>query len=61
MFENYDEILTVDETCELLKMGRGAVYQFLKEGQLKGVRNGRVWRIPRAAVIEFVRSAAHLL
>ena len=45
MFENSDDFLTVDETCELLKMGHNAVYRLLNSGTLKALRNGRVWRV----------------
>ena len=46
MFENFDDILTVEEACEALKIGYNAMYELLNTGKLKGYRNGRVWRIP---------------
>ena len=60
MLENYDDLLTLEETCEVLKMGRSAVYALLQNGSLKGFRNGRVWRIPKVAVQQFVLSKAGL-
>ena len=47
MFEQYPDILTVEEVCEALRMGYNAVYDLLNEGKLKAYKNGRVWRIPR--------------
>lgn len=44
MFENFDDILTVEEACEALKIGYNAMYELLNTGKLKGYRNGRVWR-----------------
>ena len=44
------EILTVEEACEALKIGRNAIYRLLISGKLKGYRNGCHWRIPRAAL-----------
>lgn len=55
MFENSDDFLTVDETCELLKMGHNAVYRLLNSGRLKALRNGRVWRVPKQAIIEYTK------
>ncbi len=46
MFESYDDILTVEEACEALKIGYNAMYELLNTGKLRGYRNGRVWRIP---------------
>lgn len=53
MLENADDFLTVDELCELLKIGHNAAYALLKSGQIKAFRNGRVWRIPKQAVIDY--------
>ena len=54
MLDNYNDILTVEETCEALRMGYNAVYSLLKKGRLKGYRNGRTWRIPKLAVVEYI-------
>lgn len=45
MFENYDDVLTVEEACEALKIGYNAMYALLNIGKLRGYRNGRVWRM----------------
>lgn len=60
MLESYDDLLTADETSEVLKIGKNALYELLGTGKLKGYRNGRVWRIPKQAVIEFIRVQANL-
>ena len=60
MFENYDDILTVEEACEALKIGYNAMYELLKAGEFKGYRNGRVWRIPRAALVEYIQHSSKL-
>ena len=59
MFENFDDILTVEEACEALKIGYNAMYELLNTGKLKGYRNGRVWRIPRAALVEYIRNCTN--
>ena len=56
MFENYDDILTVEEACEALKIGYNAIYGLLSTGKLRGYKNGRVWRIPKAALVEYIRN-----
>lgn len=61
MFENYDDLLTVEEVCEMLKMGRDAVYRLLNSCALKGFRNGRVWRIPKEAIIEYVIKNSNMM
>ena len=54
MFAQYPDILTVEEVCEALRMGYNAVYELLNSGKLKAYKNGRVWRIPRESLKEYI-------
>ena len=54
MFEGYADILTVEEAAEALRVGYNALYELLNSGKLKGFRNGRVWRIPKQAIQEYI-------
>ncbi|MBS4881267.1 MAG: helix-turn-helix domain-containing protein, partial [Firmicutes bacterium] len=38
-----------------------AAYRMLNTGELKAIRNGRVWRIPKQAIIEFTKEKANLI
>ena len=60
MFDSYDDVLTVEEACEALKIGYNAMYELLNAGKLRGYRNGRVWRIPKAALAEYIQSSSKL-
>ena len=60
MLEEYADILTAEEACEALRIGYNAMYDLLNSGKLKGYRNGRVWRIPKAAVQEYILTQANL-
>lgn len=54
MFEHYDDILSVDELCETLKIGKNAAYDLLNSEKIKGFRIKRIWKISRLALEEFV-------
>ena len=54
MFDDYPDILTVEEACEVLRIGYNAIYGYLNSGRLNGYRNGRVWRIPKQSVKDFI-------
>ena len=60
MLKEYDDILTTEETCEVLKIGYNSLYSLLNNGQLKGYKCGRVWRIPKIAVEAFILDSANL-
>lgn len=54
MMHDLPEILTTEETAEVLRVGYNALYELLQSGKLKAYRNGRVWRIPKQAIIEYI-------
>lgn len=61
MFQDYPDILTVEEACEALKIGYNAMYELLGSNKVKGYRNGRHWRIPKSALIEYVIAESKIL
>ena len=60
MFEQYPDILTVEDACEALRMGYNAVYALLNEGKLTAYKNGRVWRIPKESLVRYVLEKSKL-
>ena len=54
MLNEYPEILTTEEACEVLRVGYNTLYDLLLSGKLKAYRNGRLWRIPKKSIIEYV-------
>lgn len=54
LFEQFEDVLTTDEVCDALRIGKNALYELLQSGQLKGFRNGRVWRVPKESLITYV-------
>lgn len=54
MFEEYPDILTVEDACEALRMGYNAMYDLLNSGKIKAFKNGRVWRIPKESLKQYI-------
>ena len=54
MFEKYPDIITIQELCEMLHIGRDKAYVLLRTGLIKSVRIGRKFIIPKKSVIEFL-------
>ena len=46
MFESYDDILTVPEIAEILKIGRTQVYKMLKSGRYRVSSLEKIGRYP---------------
>ena len=55
MFNEYSDVITVDELCEMLRVGRNKAYDLLRSGKIKAFRCGRTWVISKDAVVEFVK------
>lgn len=55
MFEQYDDILTIYELSEILKIGTTQAYKIVRSGQLKAYKEGKDWKIPKAALIAYIR------
>lgn len=60
MFNQYEDIMTVSDVAEALFIGKNRTYELLNEGALKGFRIGRVWKIPKAAVQEYILDQSRL-
>ncbi|MEK3720051.1 helix-turn-helix domain-containing protein [Paenibacillus sp. FSL H8-0034] len=54
MFYDYDDIVTVETLMEMLCIGRNSAYYLLKSNQIKSVKIGRTYRIPKQSVQEYV-------
>ena len=47
--------LRVEDLMPILGIGRNTAYQLIRSGQIRSVRIGRQIRIPREALLEFLR------
>jgi len=49
------EYKSINQVIEELGVHRNTVENWLRSGRLKGVRAGKLWRIPSEALDEFLR------
>lgn len=61
MFEQYDDILTIEEVAELLRIGMTQAYRIVRSGNLKGYKEGKDWKIPKKALINYSLNDPKLL
>ena len=55
--ENVEQpLMTLEELCDALMIGKNAAYRLLKEGKIKAFRIGRIWKIPRSSLMEYLIS-----
>lgn len=51
-----EKFYTIAEVAEMLKVSEGGVRKWLKTGKLKGVKLGRIWRIRKSDLEEFLEA-----
>ena len=54
MFEQYDDILTVSELAEALKVGSTKAYRLVRSQKIKAFKEGKDWKIPKTSVIQYI-------
>ena len=54
MFEQYDDILTVSELAEALKVGSTQAYRLVRSQKIKAFKEGKDWKIPKTSVIQYI-------
>ena len=54
MLESYPELLSIEQLCKILNIGRVKAYELLKKGEIKNKRIGKKYIIPKKSVISFL-------
>lgn len=54
MFESDPDVVTVNELCEMLDISKKLAYRILNSQDIRSVKVGRIYRIPKAAVIDYL-------
>lgn len=54
MLENYGELITLDQLQEILSIGRNTAYELLRAKKIKALKIGKLWRIPKKSVENYI-------
>ena len=57
LFEDYPDVITVEDLQNMLHIGRNTAYGILKDGAIKTIKIGKKYIIPKQSVIEFINVA----
>lgn len=60
MYEHNDTLITPEDAADILHCGMNAMYKLLNSGKINAFRVGRIWKIPRRAVQEYILEAANM-
>lgn len=54
IFSEYPDVITVYQLMEMLHIGKNAAYSLLKSGEIKTIRIGRRYIIPKTSIISYI-------
>ncbi|MGG4143877.1 helix-turn-helix domain-containing protein [Paenibacillus algorifonticola] len=54
MYDDYNEIITVDQLAELLQIGMNTAYKLINSGEIESFRINNAHRIQRSAVTDYI-------
>lgn len=54
MLEQYNEIISFEELCEILAIGKNVAYQLLTGKKIKAFKIGKKWKIPKTSIKDFI-------
>ena len=57
-YNNFDTmplVLSVEDIADTLAIGRNKAYNLVKSGEIKALKLGQHYRIPREAFVEFIK------
>ena len=60
MFEDYPDLVSIDEICNMLSIGKNAAYELLQKKKIKAFHIGRSWKFPKQAVEEYILSESKI-
>ena len=59
LFESYPDVVEVDDLCKMLGgISRKLAYRLLARQEIKSVRIGRSYKIPKVFIIEYLTCSA---
>lgn len=56
-----EDYLTPEEAAEILKVKKTTIWNWLRTGKLKGIKTGKIWRIRRDDLEEFLNKGSFKL
>lgn len=54
IFENYPDVVGVQQLMEMLQIGQVLAYKLVKSGEIQSRKIGREYKIPKQSVVEYI-------
>ncbi len=61
MFDEFGPVMTIQEACNELMVGRNTIYSLIHSGLIPAYRSGNSWRIPSNELSNYIRQISGLI
>jgi len=51
------KVVTLEELCEQLSIGKNAAYDLVRSGKIKAFRIKRIWKIPQTSINDYIKES----
>ena len=55
IFANYPDVVSINELMKMLNISKPTAYRLLQNGDVKNIKVGKQYRIPKKLVIEYLK------
>ena len=56
IFSNYPDVVSLPDLMKMLNIGRNTAYGLLQNGEVKSIKVGKQYRIPKQYIIEYLEN-----
>lgn len=61
MFDEYEDLISIEDLCNILSIGKNTTYTLLRQKKIKAFRIGRKWIIPKKSVEDYILTKSKLM
>ncbi len=54
LFSDYDDVLSIEDVMKMLHIGKNTVYSLLRNNEIRNLKIGKRYIIPKQSVINFI-------
>lgn len=54
MFNEYPDVVEINGLQEILHIGRSKAYELLRNGTIKHIKIGRIYKIPKKCIVDYI-------
>jgi len=56
MFTKYPDVVTVEQLCTMLNVGKNTAYHLINQNVIRSVKVGKINKIPKINVIRYLKA-----